>query len=230
SDFTIFGELCEAVMILGAKPSDYQSMLEEARNLWDNFASPSNVQPMLDILDRLLFFPCPAECVENRGALASLVFSRSIPWIQTGRLDTETRRFMELLSREYQLYRILEAVLKPSVEEEQVETYEDPLAGLTGTLGVYTLMQSTGARVRDILAQRSPGCVVELSHDKVGNSKLRDLARNADIFIIATRRAKHAATDFIEMNRKGKPILWPTGNGTSSMLRVLIQHVEGRAT
>ena len=227
SDFAIFGELCEAELILGAQPADYQAVLEEARNLWERFASPSNLQPMLDTLDRLLYFPCPAGFLEDRGSLASSVFSRSVPWLQVDRIDVETTRFMELLSKEYELHYILEDVLKPCMIEESSDAHVDPLAKLAGTLAVYTLMRSSGLRIRHILAQRSPDCKVELSHELVGSPKLRDLARNADVVIVATRSAKHAVTSFIDKHRKGKPTLRPIGRGTSSILSALVQYVEG---
>ena len=70
---------------------------------------------------------------------------------------------------------------------------------------------------------------VEINSEKVGSVKLRDLARNADIFVIVTRSAKHAATNFIEMHRKDKPTLRPTGKGTSSILYELAQYVEKMA-
>jgi len=227
SDFSIFGELCEAELTLGAQPSDYHAMLEEARSLWENFASPSNLRPMLDILDKLMYFACPESCLEDRCSLASSVFSRSVPWLQVGRIDVETTRFMELLSKEYELHHVLKDVLKPCMDAEPSDLRADPLAKLGGTLLVYTLMRSSGLRIRHILTERSPDCRVELSHELVGSPRLKDLARNADIVVVATRSAKHAVTSFIDKHRKGKPTLRPTGRGTSSILAALVHHVEG---
>ena len=46
-----------------------------------------------------------------------------------------------------------------------------------------------------------PNIKITINKDKVGTSPLKSLAQNADIFVIATSSAKHAATTFIQKNR-----------------------------
>lgn len=63
---------------------------------------------------------------------------------------------------------------------------------------------------------------VEVSTDKVGNTRLKNLAQNSDIFIVVVNSATHSATDFIRNNRSSqKPTLYPTVKGSASILREL---------
>lgn len=226
SDFTIFGDLCEAALVLGVNSTEYQVILDEATHLWTSFASLSNLRPIFDILDRLMYFACPQDKVAERLAFATLIFTKVLPWIQSGRIERETWRFLRQLSMELQLAPLLDGV---ETDEQELLTdivEQDPLADLTGTLAIHTLMEAAGVRVRDILKHRSPRCKVEVNHDRVGTPRLREMARNADIFIMVTHSAKHAATIFIENCRKNQPILKPIGKGTSSILYELVKYME----
>ena len=60
------------------------------------------------------------------------------------------------------------------------------------------------------------------SNDKAGNPSLENFAKTADIFVIVTSSAKHAATEFIQKNRpKDKTTLFAAGKGSSSIIRAL---------
>jgi hypothetical protein len=88
------------------------------------------------------------------------------------------------------------------------------------SVAIYTLTEAVGDRVKRILEYNAPGVRVSISHDKVGTTRLGQLAGNSDLFIMATASAKHAATQFIESKRsKDLPILRPAGKGSASMLR-----------
>ena len=73
-----------------------------------------------------------------------------------------------------------------------------------------------------ILNKILPDIKVHTSHDKGGSPQLESYAKTADIFVIATSAAKHAATEFIQKSRsKDKTTLYAAGKGSSSILRVL---------
>lgn len=98
-------------------------------------------------------------------------------------------------------------------------------AGLSRLAGkiiaIYTLTESAGCQAAVLLQQLVPNISVELSHDKVGNERLQMLARNADLFVVVTQSAKHAATLFIQRYRQSRPLLFPKGRGVSSILAAL---------
>ena len=61
--------------------------------------------------------------------------------------------------------------------------------------------------------------------DKVGGSPaLKQQAATADLFVIATAAAKHAATEFIMSHRpKGARTLFAAGQGSASMIECFKQ-------
>ncbi len=68
-----------------------------------------------------------------------------------------------------------------------------------------------------------PHARVTVSSAKVGgDAALRQSARDADIIVIATRRAAHAATGYITDNAGAKAkLFYPDGSGTGSMIRTV---------
>ena len=74
---------------------------------------------------------------------------------------------------------------------------------------LYSLDNGTLARVEKTINLEWPNVRVEISSDKDGNPALKQHARNADLIVVATRRATHAATGFITDNagaaRSGTP-------------------------
>ena len=89
-------------------------------------------------------------------------------------------------------------------------------------VAVYTLTESVSRHTRRILTKLYPGIRVELASDTVGSRRLEELARRADILVGCWRSATHAATEFIKRHRPaGAATIYPTGNGSSSILREL---------
>lgn len=85
---------------------------------------------------------------------------------------------------------------------------------------IYSLDAGTLARVAASLSDQYPTLTVQQSSDKVGTPALRQHSRKADLIVIATGRAAHAATGFITDNAGGR-ICYPDGCGAASMLRVI---------
>ena len=113
-------------------------------------------------------------------------------------------------------------------DEAVLTTQESaPATVATGDLAgkmvaVYTLTESVSRRTGRILQKLYPGIRVELASDTVGSRRLEELARRADIFVVCWRSATHAATEFIKRHRPtDSATIYPTGNGSSSILREL---------
>lgn len=112
----------------------------------------------------------------------------------------------------------------PEVENTATKPNEVALADKLGgkTLAVYTLVERAGEQARSALAALTPTTRVELCADHVATPRLVSLARNADVFVMVTGAAKHAATDAIKRERpKDKPLLMPFGRGASSVLEAI---------
>jgi hypothetical protein len=86
---------------------------------------------------------------------------------------------------------------------------------------LYSLDTGALARVGKVVALQWPHIRVSLSSDKEGNPALKEHVRNADLIVVATRRATHAATGFITDNAARALVRYPDGSGSASMLRTV---------
>jgi hypothetical protein len=101
-------------------------------------------------------------------------------------------------------------------------------AALEGNfIAIYTLTESAARQAANVLKELVPSMRVEISNDKAASTALRHMAQQADIFVMVTSSAKHAATGFIQQERRDKPILFANGRGLSSIMRAIESHLLG---
>jgi hypothetical protein len=94
------------------------------------------------------------------------------------------------------------------------------------TVAIYTLTEQAGRRAQAVLEQRFPGVRVRCFNDLVASPRLTSAAKEADVFVMVSWSATHAATDAIkEARSKLKPLLQPTGKGAASILQSIAQFV-----
>ncbi len=229
-DLNLFNELVLALLSLGLDSPKYSSVIENAEDLWGRYASPSKTDWILDLLDSLTIYPSPTE--EKRRALLSFVANKITEFAR--RVEPAQWDFLALLAsdlREESLVALVNEYRKPDEIQASVPA-ADLYTRLAGkSIAIYTLTEAVAQRVKSIIQTRCGSAVVHLCHDKVGSERLRQLARSADIFIMATASAKHAATGFIEAHRaEGEPLLRPSGKGSASMLRALHSYIVAELT
>jgi hypothetical protein len=183
----------------------------------DQYAAPTSFDDCLELLDVLVSKTSPAP--EQRHELAILL--TDLLRRHARRVGVEQRLLLACLLRELDL---------TSPEELRPPTHTldtAPLSCLRAKhVALYSLKQNVLGRVSAILSSFDETIRVSTFDDHVGgNPALRAAARTADVFVIATAAAKHAATNFIEAERGDYGVtLKPTGQGSSSMLRALVSH------
>ena len=64
--------------------------------------------------------------------------------------------------------------------------------------------------------------------EQSNTEKLKALARNSDIVVITWLAATHAATNFINMHRGDKPIIYSKGKGFSSIIRAIEEYAANK--
>jgi hypothetical protein len=107
----------------------------------------------------------------------------------------------------------------PAPAVQKADNKWDRLKGKT--VALYTLTDTSARQAKQALENLVPEIQVELSNDHVCTARLQTLARNADLFVVATASAKHAATDCIMRYRGGAPLTYAAGRGFSSFLRAI---------
>jgi hypothetical protein len=219
-------DLVEGLLRIGGTEREYLLLVQHCADVWGEHASPAYLDWALDIVDLFVVYPCASDQARTKllvDVLAPLgQFHR--------RIEPEQWRFVRLLCSDLRHPEFFE--LEPrEAAEGGASPIQDPLVRLARmSVAIYTLSEEAGKRARDILLARCDGVSVRLNSDHVGTDRLRELARNADIFVMVTAAAKHAATTFIEAHRgKQRPLLRPAGKGSVSILRALCEHVESAA-
>lgn len=223
SQWLVYADLCRVALDLGLNAQAYKELVDETELLWTGRIALSNFEAALEVLDILWIHSCHNE--EGRASLANRVFSWAHSPMESGRLDSELERICRQLARDYRLEKLL-----PSVAvQTQGEEASDPLLFLSGkTVAIYSLMESTIQRVKELILARCPECQVELNHDKAASTALSNLARTADVFVAVAGSAKHAATNAITAARpQDKDTILVTSKGSSALLRALSSFASG---
>ncbi len=210
-DLLAIQALTEIFLRSSPSPGDYRDILELVQSSCEQWVSPENAIVALDFADRLVLSACPDRAVRANLALALLGPLHRLQ----GRLEPSIIEFAHQLSGE------LEIPFEWHLPERLQE--EDPLAGLPPlSLLLYSLdeavLQRTEAKLRTLV----PELKIALSHDKVGSDSLRHKSRNADLVVLATRCAKHAATGFITESAKKAHMTYADGSGSASLLRAAV--------
>ena len=199
ADFAAYTDLLGAVLRGAVDAADYNTLVDEGLSLWDRAGSPRRLDWFLDTLEVLAVHAASSEAARTRAlVVAAGAFTRYRDRVTEEQLD-----LLQSLASEVGAPDAVVDLVVESAEERDDNPYA-PLAGLR--IGVYTLEQGAAARVRDTIARRCPDARVDVAHDTVCTDSLKALARNANLFVVATGAATHAATDCVAQHYSGSPV------------------------
>lgn len=205
-------EMLDALMCLEPPAEAYRRHLRDAEAFLSAEAGTSTVYWLLDLAERLLRAPSPDGAA--RLALLNRILSSLQPVLRV--LSVPQRA----------AYKRVAAVANwPLLDVEPASSKAETTA-LTQVarrvVALYTLTESAGRQAKEALEDAFPGVRVELSSDHVCTLRLRSLAREADLFVLAAASAKHAATDCVQRHRPASlPVAYASGRGASSIIRAV---------
>lgn len=241
-DLVVAYDLLDVLLGFAPDMRHYEALMNEVEYLVTEHPSLAQVSWGLDVLDLMLMHPCPARSLPLRMlTVVTAVLQKHWRHVDPSQWDT-----LGALASDIGYPEVVQGAAPPNAlrgrteAEGSVESVH--AAGPSGVdftylyrkaIVLYSLTENATRRARDLILEREPGATVELCADHVGGPRLRHLARNADVFIVATGSAKHAATEFIEAHRpKGDPTrvtLRPAGRGTASILQALSAYLANHA-
>lgn len=208
-------EVLASLLAMGVNDDELADVIDELGAMVDTKLSVDFLDWALDFLELLVTKSSASP--EPTIRVASLVFQYLLRWKE--RLMEEHVVVFNQLCRELDCDLILDP---PSDDAEPVETtLADAIRGRT--VAMYSLNERAMTRVERVLRELCPDVKVQTFHDKAGGSPaLREAARTADVFLIVTAAAKHAATGFIEGHRSADALTVRShAQGSASMLRAL---------
>jgi hypothetical protein len=223
ADLTVFSDLLDGVLVHGVgAASDFVELVTFATELWTRVAAPTTVDWGIEVVDLLVAHPCPDP--PSRVAFFQAMLDRLLGF---ARHVTQDQRFLlGLLAADLGVADTYKSYFQGETADHTAEG-DDPLAAAGGlSVAAYTLTERAARQFQQALEARAPGVRVSLCHDTVASSRLKQLARQADLFVMTTSSAKHAATICIEANRPNdRPLLRPVGRGAASMLRAVREYL-----
>lgn len=213
ADLGAFTDLGDAVLRGPVDAAEYRVLVDDGVRLWERSESARRLDWLLDTLELLAVHSVPDEAARLRFlAVAVDAFRRYRDRASDDQLDLLASLALETGNPD-----VADDLIPHPVEERSV----DPYAALAGhRIAIYTLNERAASRVQDYLAERCPSAQVDLAHDTVCTDHLIALSRAADLFVVATSSATHAATDCISQHYEGHPI-YPVGKGSASILASL---------
>lgn len=208
--------LAESFATAGPNRPAFEEFLEWASFILEANAAATTVSWVCDVLGTLTSIPVP-----GGGAAALNFYYRATDCLRAFRSALDAAD-MEAL-------RIVGAELKTVIPWDSVPAEsDDPVDAaasyryLDGKMVVlHSLTESAITRASQILRALLPNLDVRTNSEHDGSPQLSQLSRNADVFVIVTASAKHAATNFIAAERGAKPIIKVNSRGSSAILRVL---------
>ena len=225
SDLAVLNDLLEALLALGTGDAGpYRGLVEYVSQLWGTYASPATLDWALDALELFAAYSRPAP--EPLAELFQSVVGRCQGFWR--RIGSDQRELLRTFGRELGHDTLVEP--ESAAITAASRATDDPFTDLAGrSVAVYTLNESAARQVKQVLEARAPTVRVVLCHDADGSRRLRQLARQSDLFVMAVSSATHAATDFITANRPPHlPLLRPAGKGSASILRVVRDYLSDR--
>jgi hypothetical protein len=200
--------LTEIFLRSGPPAHSYRVLLDDLGAESDRWVGPDRATTVLDLADLLARSASPDREAQLRLALALLRPLHD----HAARLEPDQARFASELSAE----------LSAGLEWPEPAAADMPILPALNVL-LYSLDEGVLERTSGLLSTIAPGITIHLSHDYVGTPRLRQHARTADIIVMATRCAKHAATGFIRANAgKGAYVTEANGSGSASLLSAAI--------
>lgn len=212
-ELTLIKRAAACVLECGAGVPVYRAMVDDLNAILEENRSAYLIDWAIDLADQMLLAACPA--AEARLRFLTNVISLSS---QFGRRLTPLQiKLTERLAIESGLHFAPElAQLTPGDTT--------PAIAVQGRVAIYTLDSGTAQRARAMLMQSYPGLRVDLNHDEVCTTELRNLAKQVDWFVFAWRCATHQAWFCVKASLGDTAKLcWAKGNGAASLAQVIEQ-------
>jgi hypothetical protein len=201
----------------------YEQLLQDLASVWERIDSFERLDWGLAILDLLCRHP-----VRDRGRFEQFAVSvLNRVRLSHHRCSRGQLTLAALLAHESTL-----SDMVPEISEDTVDRGGTQWQQLDGAVvGIYCLMTPVAQRVKAVIELLCKPRIVELEESRDCSASLKSLSRKADVLLVATQHAKHAATDCIRAHLRPEARLVEARQssiGSSGLLAALEQALTPR--
>jgi hypothetical protein len=228
-DLTAVEQLSEAILTTSpsheASNNDFQHVAELTAYLWHSIAAPRHFDWVLSMLDLLI--DTGAQQHTSLTPILATIADSSRLWAR--RISDDQWSLLKLLASDLGLSELVGRI-RPEPEEATKDAIPDIRGVLAGkSIAVYSLTERIARRFGQLAEQAFDRIKIHYVHDKTLTDRMKSLAQSADIFIINTWDAKHAATNGIKQSRPvAKATIDSSGKSASALLQSLSAFVGTR--
>jgi len=202
--------------------SESQDLIELLKAVLQDNASLHNLNLFLDTVE-LVSMKLKANSPE---AMSYFFQVRELALKFAHRLDLDQIHVLELVFKDFNTDFDNDFVeRRNSFSSREHQSADIDLNGKV--VGIYSLVDDAAKRAAAFITDQFPNCSVKLNNDKQCTEKLRSIAKNADLFVFASKASKHQAFYCIKNHRPASlsEILMPAGKGSTSIIRSLMNAV-----
>jgi hypothetical protein len=214
-ELTLIKRAASCVLECGVNRATYGAMVGDLSAILDDTRSVYSLDWAIDLADQMLVAACAAPEVRMRFLAGIISLANQF-----------VRRLTPLQCKLVQRIAAESGFEFKIVPVENLADEESPATAITGRVAIYTLDSATAGRARDMLMESYPNLRVDLNHDQVCTTELRNLAKQVDWFAFAWRCATHQAWFCVKgaLGDTGK-LCWAKGNGAASLAQVIEQRL-----
>jgi len=208
--------LLSAIISSGVNENEYTDVVDCVKELIDQDLSFSTIEWVMDVCEVLSTGNTANQNKKNE--FLSYVLS-IIP------IKGQAHRFnkAQLLLIKQLCLDIRQEDLFSLYEEVNQSLEEEITLDLAGKLiAIYTLTESAGLRAKKIIETLFQGSKVTLNSDHVETDRLKQLAKNSDFFVFASKSSTHQAY-YAAKKYHPRDLLMPTGKGSASIVSKIME-------
>ncbi len=212
-------ELIRGMLSIGVSKNTYKVLLEDALDLIGPSIGTRAFDCVLDLVEETVSSQSPDPEVRQGFWFQIIVRVQAVIRHLTPIQRASLNRLGDGLGWNDNNLDVVNEVRSNSDNDKKAK-FIDRLQGRH--IGIYTLTEGAARQAESLLKTLVPSARVTLSSEYDGSPILKSMAQGADIVVMVTASATHAATTFIQQHRpRNLPVLYAKGKGCTSILRAL---------
>jgi hypothetical protein len=210
--------LLEEVLLVGCTSQEYVELLDAvSRQL--PLLGPRDAAWLAQCLDLFLLFSSPD--LPRRTALVSDASGIATAWID--RLEPADSAVLH--------YVFVDAGVAFATTPAGATSHAEQVVQDFRSVGIYSLLEGATRVAADRIRALFPNVEVRTSSGHVNSDSLTALVRGADVMLVQTSHAKHAATQAIDVASSDPTrLVLVHGRGATALVRALLAWVQGEPT
>jgi hypothetical protein len=219
-ELQILVSILQALLETAPTSAQYKEAIDDTNDIIRANLSPNRIDWSLDLCEVLAAYPS----ADHEARLRAFVEVANYLRVIAHRLSIGQRLILQQLARDYGCPAIISTIPESAVEV--VEQGARLIAEYSGQIAIYTLSERSAITARTALEKQVPKAKIVLNADIVCTESLKNLARNADLFVFSWKKATHAAFHCVRDIRGLENVLQPTGGGAASIVNAVVKALE----